>query len=366
MCRLVSQRAKFHARAADAESRRGLHRFHEDAPARSAALTTAPVTLPISIADVRAASERLAPFLAPTPLYTYPLLDAWVGHEVRVFVKHENFHPTNAFKVRNGLAFMSALAEPQRACGVVAATRGNHGLGIAWAARAFGAKATICVPVGNNPDKNAGIRALGARLIEEGRDYDESVEVARRIIDAEGATLAHSTNNADIVAGAATLSLEVVGQQPGLDAMVIAVGGGSQAVGALTVAAELEPGMRVFGVQAQGASAAHDSWHARERRTTSRAETIADGLATRTTYDLTFPALLAGLAGFELVSDAEIADAMRALLRTTHSLVEPAGAAGLAGLRRLAPTLAGRKVAIVISGGNVDEATLRQVLERAI
>jgi len=340
---------------------------------------------PITIDDVRAARARLLPYLAPSPLYHYPLLDEVVGHGINVLVKHENFLPTNSFKVRNGLSFMTALDQGQRERGVVAATRGNHGLGIAHAARAFGVRATICVPVGNNPDKNAGMRALGATVIESGRDYDESVLVAQRLVADEGMTLAHSTNDRNVLAGAATLSLELFEQAaaydfapdsrnptlatpprraaPGTpDAVVAVVGGGSQAVGAITVARALAPDTRVYAVQASGASAAHDSWHAGERRTTPSADTFADGLATRATYDLTFPALKAGLAGFVTVSDAQIAHALRLLLRTTHSLVEGAGAGGLAGLLALAPQLAGQRVAIIVSGGNIDEATLRRVV----
>ncbi|HEX4933065.1 MAG TPA: threonine/serine dehydratase [Gemmatimonadaceae bacterium] len=331
-------------------------------------MTTAatPTPWPISIDDVRAARARLAPFLQPTPLYHYPLLDEAVGHGIRVLVKQENFNPTNSFKVRNGLSFMTALPEEQRARGVVAATRGNHGLGIAYAGRAFGVRTVICVPVGNNPDKNAGMRALGARVIEEGRDYDESVLVAQRLVAEEGMTLAHSTNDRTVLAGSATLSLEMFEQAGTLDAVVAVVGGGSQAVGAITVARALSPATRVYAVQAAGASASHDSWHAGERRTTDRADTFADGLATRSTYDLTFPALQAGLAGFVTVTDAEIADALRLLLSTTHSLVEGAGAGGLAGLRRLAPQLAGQRVGIIVSGGNIDEATLRRIVNREL
>lgn len=320
----------------------------------------------MSIDLVRAAQIRLAPLLGPTPLRSYRELDDAVGHGIRVHVKHENFQPTGSFKVRNGLSFMTALPDEARARGVVAATRGNHGLGIAYAGRAFGVRATICVPIGNNPDKNAGMRALGARLIEEGRDYDESVTVAERIVRDEGATMAHSTNNAQVIAGAGTMSLEMVEQEPGLDALVIAIGGGSQAVGALTVFGALKPGTMVYGVQAAGASASHDAWHARRPVRIDRADTFADGLATRSSYEMTLPALLEGLAGFITVTDAEIADAMRSLLRTTHSMVEPAGAAGLAGLVKLAPSLAGKRVGIVLSGANVDSATLQRVLSREL
>lgn len=312
--------------------------------------------------DVEAARIRLSPLLAPTPLRSYRELDEAVGYHVQVLVKHENFQPTGSFKVRNGLSFMTALPDEARVQGVVAATRGNHGLGISHAGRAFGVPVTICVPIGNNPDKNAGMRALGARLVEEGRDYDESVLVAQRIVDAEGATLAHSTNDPQVIAGAGTLTLEVLEQEPRLDAMVIAVGGGSQAVGAITVLSAMKPEAIVYGVQAAGAAASHAAWHAKEHVTLDRADTFADGLATRSSYELTFPVLLDGLEDFVTVSDAEIADAMRLLLRTTHSLVEPAGAAGLAGLRTLAPRLEGQRVAIVLSGANVDSATLRQVL----
>lgn len=321
---------------------------------------------PITLDDVREAERRIRPFVAQSPLYDYPLLDDAVGNGIRVLVKHENFNPTGSFKVRNGLSFMTALSEGERAKGVVAATRGNHGLGIAFAGRAFGVRTSICVPVGNNPDKNAGMRALGARVIERGRDYDESVAVAAALVQEEGAALAHSTNDLAVLAGAATLSLEMVAQAPELDAIVVAVGGGSQAVGAITVARALRPGLKVYGVQAAGAAASHDAWHAGRPVSLERADTFADGLATRSSYALTFPALLEGLEDFVTVSDGEIADALRLLMRTTHTMVEGAGAGGLAGLLKLRDRLANQRVAIIASGGNIDEATLLRVLRREL
>lgn len=324
------------------------------------------MTWPITPADVAAARDRIAPWVPASPARAYPLLDQWVGHEVRVTVKHENLNPTGSFKVRNGLSFMTALPADERPRGVCAATRGNHGLGLAFAASHFGVPAYICVPHGNNPEKNAAMRALGAEVIEAGEDYDASVEVAARVVSERGASLAHSTNDTRILAGAATVSFELLEQAPDLDAIVVSVGGGSQAVGALTAARALKPSLQVYAVQAAGAPASHDSWHARRMVTIPRADTFADGLATRSAYALTFPALLEGLAGFVTVTDAEIAEALRALLQTTHTLVEGAGAAGLAGLRKLAPSLAGRRVGIIASGANVDEATLRRVLAREI
>jgi threonine dehydratase len=317
---------------------------------------------PITFAEVVAARERLCPHLERTPLRTYAALDDAVGAGLRVLVKHENFQPTGAFKVRNGLSALTSLLPEQRKRGVVAATRGNHGLGLAWAGRRLGAPVTVCVPVGNNPEKNAAVVGLGARLVEEGRDYDESVAAAERLVREEGLTLVHSTNDPSVVAGAGTLTLEMLEDDPGIDALVYSVGGGSQAVGGLTVARALKAGVAVYGVQARGASAIHDAWHLGRPVSLPSADTFADGLATRNTYAFTFGALREGLAGFVTVTDAEIADAVRLVLSTTHTLVEGAGAAGLAGLVKLRETLAGKRVGVVLSGANIDRHTLARVL----
>lgn len=320
------------------------------------------MTWPISYSDVERAQERLARWLSTTPVRHYPTLDALVGHGIRVLVKHENHQPTQAFKARNGLAAVTALSREELGRGVIAASTGNHGQGVAYAAHVCGAEAVICVPVGNNPDKNAAIRGWGATLVEEGASYDDAVRVADALAAEEGLTLIHSTNNPDVIAGAATLALEFLEQATGLDALILAVGGGSQAVGALTVARTLT-GLKVYGVQSTAARTTHDSWHARRRLPMGESTTFAEGIATRATYDLTFPALLEGLAGFVAVSDDELLVAMRDLWQHTHNVAEGAGAAGLAGLRRLAPQLAGAEVGIVISGSNADAATVVRALQ---
>ncbi len=321
---------------------------------------------PISFEDVFEAHRRIRHYLAPTPLRHYGPLDAAVGHGMEVWVKHENYNPTNSFKVRNAISVMTRLSEEERKRGVVAATRGNHGLGVAWAGSLLQVRVTICVPRGNNPEKNEGMRGLGATVIEEGKDYDESVTVAERLAEERGLRLVHSTNDRDVIAGAATVTVEILEEMPEIDAMVVSVGGGSQAVGALTVARVLKPGMPIFAVQAERASAAHDSWHAGRPIETRSADTFADGLATRCVYTMTFGALCEGLAGFVTVTEAEIAEAVRLLLRTTHSLPEGAGAAGVAGLKKLGNLLAGNRVAVVLSGGNIDAETLRRVVNREI
>ena len=320
------------------------------------------MSFPIGHPDVIAAGSRIAPHLSPTPLRRYELLDEAVGHGIGVHVKHENHQPTGAFKVRNALSAVTAMSRAALERGVIAATRGNHGQGVAYAARLVGVPAVICVPVGNSPEKNDAMRALGAELVEHGEDYDVCLQHAHLLMEERGLRMLHSTNDPLIIAGAGTITLEILEQAPAIDAMVVAVGGGSQAVGALTVARALKPEMPVYAVQAANASAIHDGWHAREPRTTESAHTFADGLATRSCYEATFGALVEGLAGFVTVSEAEIADAIRVLLRTTHNLAEGAGAAGLAGLRKLGTELAGKQVAIIVSGGNLDTDTLRRVL----
>jgi threonine dehydratase len=317
---------------------------------------------PISFDDVLAAERRIRPHLAPTPLRHYPALDRVVGHGIRVLVKHENHNPTNSFKARNGLAVLTGLSVAAKRRGVVAATRGNHGQGVAWAGRLLGVPVTICVPVGNNPEKNEAMRDLGAEVIERGRDYDESVDVAQALLNERELVMVHSTNNRHVIAGAATITLEALGQCEDIEAMVVAIGGGSQSVGALSVVRERAPGVDVYGIQAAAASAIHDSWHAGRSLTNDNADTFADGLATRSCYEMTFEALQQGLRDFVVASEAELADAVRVCMRTTHNLAEGAGAAGLAGLRLLAPRLAGKTVAIILSGANIDERTLDRII----
>jgi threonine dehydratase len=320
---------------------------------------------PITFDDVLAARERLSPFLAVTALRHYPLLDELMDGGTSLLIKHENHQPTGSFKARNGLSFVTGLPQDERSRGVVAASTGNHGQGVAYAAFLLGVRATICVPVGNNPEKNAAMRGWGAKVVEEGRDYDEAVEVMHRIAKKEGMAVSHSTNDPRVVAGAATMSLEMIEQSGGLDAIVIAVGGGSQSVGALTVARELAPDLKVYGAQAAGASAIHDSWHAREPMQTTRADTFAEGVATRQPYALTYSTLCEGLAGFVTVTDAELAEAIRVILKLTHNLVEGAGALGVAAAL-LRDQLRGKRVGVIFSGGNIDTTVLRRILNREI
>jgi threonine dehydratase len=333
-------------------------------------MTRVQPTSPITYADALAARRRLAPYLTPTPLRNYPALDEMVG--CRVLVKHENHQPTNVFKVRNGLAVLTGLPRDQTRRGVVAASTGNHGAGVAYAGRLVGIPVRICVPRGNNPEKNRAVRGYGATLVESGRTYDDAVATMNGLVRRRGLYAIHSTNHPLVVAGAATITLEILEQAAAmgekLGMMVFAVGGGSQAVGAITVLREQRPRTKVFGVQAHGARAIHEAWHAhasgRQPRKLAPPRTIADGVATGQTYAVTFPSLRDGLAGLVTVTEPQIAAAIRLMIQTTHNLCEGAGAVGLAGLRKLRHELRGKTVAIVLSGSNIDQATLRRVMRR--
>ncbi len=319
-------------------------------------------TRPISFADVEAARERIKPFVTPTSARNYGVLDASVGHDIEVWVKHENHQPTGSFKIRNGLSAATALDSEAKERGLIAASRGNHGQGVAYAGQLLGIKTTICVPKGNSPAKNQAMRSFGATLVEEGKDYDASLAIALSLADKHGLTIVHSTNDPTVIAGASTITAEFLEQVPNLDALVVAVGGGSQAVGAITAAQQKNSDIEVFGVQAAAASAIHDGYHAGKMRSTESANTFADGLATRHCYAATFPALCEGLRDFVTVTEAQIADAIRRYINSGCGLAEGAGAAGLAGLVKLAPRLAGKRVGVIMSGGNIDADVLQAVL----
>jgi threonine dehydratase len=314
-----------------------------------------------TLADVLEARRRISPHLSRTPLYRYPHLDEVVGAEV--FVKHENHQPVGAFKVRGGVNLVSQLSAEERRRGVIAASTGNHGQSIAYAARIFGVSATICVPEAANPVKVASMRALGAELVSHGRDYDEAREHCEQLAREHGLRYVHSGNEPLLIAGVATETLEILEAQPAIDAVIVPVGGGSGAAGACIVAKAVNPAVSVIGVQSEAAPTAYRSW--RERRLVDgRMETFAEGLATRTAFELPQKILWDGLDDFVLVGDEEIAAAQAVMIETTRNLVEAAGAAPLAAAQRLRDRLAGKRVTLILSGGNVSREQLLAVLSR--
>jgi threonine dehydratase len=310
------------------------------------------------LTDVLAARRRIRAHLDPTPLRAYQGLAGVIGAET--WVKHENFQPTGAFKVRGGVNLVAALDPGERRRGVLAASTGNHGQSLAYACRLFGAEATIYVPANANRVKVAAMEALGARVVHHGADYDEARERCEEEARRQGRYV-HSGDEPLLIAGVGTYALEMLEAQPDLEVILVPIGGGSGAAGTCVVAAAVNPNLEVIGVQSEEAPAAHRSWQA-GTLTTAGNTTFAEGLATRTAFELPQRIMRELLSDFVLVSDAEIRRAVRLMIEHTRTLVEPAGAAALAGALRLRERLQGRRVGLVCSGGNITPEQLREVL----
>jgi threonine dehydratase len=309
--------------------------------------------------DVLAARDRISPYLQPTPLYTYASLSELVGAEV--WVKHENHQPVGAFKVRGGINLVSQLSEDERERGIIAASTGNHGQSLAYAARLFGVRAIICVPEVANPVKVESMRGLGAEIVQVGRDYDEAREHCEAIARDKGYRYVHSGDEPLLIAGVGTIALEVVEERPDVEAIIVPIGGGSGAAGACIVSEGRGGSFRVIGVQSEAAPAAYRSWK-EGHLVEDRMETFAEGLATRTAFELPQAILREHLREFILVGDDEIRRAQLLMIEKTRNLVEAAGAAPLAAALKIREELAGMRVALVCSGGNVSTQQLRDLM----
>ncbi|MDP3716954.1 MAG: threonine dehydratase [Acidobacteriota bacterium] len=315
---------------------------------------------PPTLNDIYAARERIRPHLGPSPLLKHPLLDQATG--LSVWVKHENHNPTGAFKVRGGLNLVGSLSNEEKARGIVTASTGNHGQSIGLASRIHGVACTVFVPLGNNPEKNAAMRAYGATVEEVGRDFDEAREQCEQRAAATGARYVHSANEPLLLAGVGTYGLEVFEHLPHVDVVLVAIGGGSGACGLITVRNALGAKTKIIGVGAANADAVERSWRGPDRVVGTSANTFAEGMATRVTFDLTFGILKQHLDDFVSLTEEELADGVRLALRTTHNLAEGAGSASLAAAMKLKDRLAGKRVVCIMSGGNLDQVKLKWVL----
>ena len=314
----------------------------------------------LTLDDVLSARRIVSRTLRPTALLQHALLNAETGLDL--YVKHENHNPTSAFKVRGGLNLVGRLSAEERR-GVVTATTGNHGQSIALACRLEGVPCTIVVPEGNNPEKNAAMRALGAEVIEIGRDFDVSREHVERLHRERGLRYVHSANEPLLIAGVATYALEIFEDLPDADVILVPIGGGSGASGCALVRSWIGSRAAVIGVQAAGADAFARSWRTGTRVVGDRVATFAEGMATRVTFDLTYGILKQYLDDVVTLTEDELMEGIRLALRGTHNLAEGAGAASLAAAVKLRGTLKGKKVVCVMSGGNIDQATLARVLQ---
>lgn len=307
-------------------------------------------TLP-TLADVFRARSVIRQHLAPTPLLRSESLSERIGCDV--LVKCENMLPTGAFKVRGGLYYMSQLSDAQRVQGVIGASTGNHGQSLAYAARVYGTKATVFVPEDANSLKVAAMRRLGAEVIHFGQDFDDCLLESKAYAGRNDAIFVHSANEPRLVAGVATHTLEIMEEAPDVDAVFVAIGGGSGLCGACLAGKGINPGLEVVGVQSSGAPVVYESWKARSLLKKDESHTFAEGIATREAFAMPARILWDTVNDIMLVSDSDLRRAMLTLLETTHVLAEGAGAAGLAGLYQCRDRYQGKKVAVIVSGGNL-------------
>ena len=310
--------------------------------------------------DVLDAARQIRPYLEPTPLRHYPSLDRLVGAEV--YVKHENHNPTGAFKVRGGINLVSRLSEDERRRGVIAASTGNHGQSVAYAARLFGVPAVICAPAAANPVKVEAMQDLGAEVVLEGERYDDARRIAEKLAREHGYRYIHSGDEPLLISGVGTHTLEALQEQPHLDTVIVPIGGGSGAAGAAIAAKAINPEVRVIGVQSDAAQAAYLSWKTGELQEAPN-RTRAEGLTTGTPFALPQRIMRRLLADFVLVSDDEIDAANAVMIEKTRTLVEGAGAAALAAAIKTRDSLRGHTVALICSGGNISPAQLKALMD---
>ena len=309
---------------------------------------------------IESAAETVYATLPPTPQYAWPLLAERCG--AAVWVKHENHTPIGAFKVRGGLLYMNRLrgSRPE-SNGVIAATRGNHGQSIAFAAHANGLAAVIVVPEGNSSEKNAAIRALGAELVVHGHDFQAAFEYTKGLADERSLTMVPSFAE-DLVAGVSTYALELLTAAPDLDTLYVPIGLGSGICGCIAAREALGLTTKIVGVVAENAPCYALSFAQGQPVSTNRADTLADGLACRVPADDAVAVINRYAERVVTVSEAEIKAAMRHYFTDTHNVAEGAGAAALAALLQEREQTAGQTVGLVLSGGNVDRELFQVIL----
>ncbi len=316
---------------------------------------------PFTLAQLDVAAELVGRFVPPTPQFAWPLLGEALGAEV--WVKHENHTPTGAFKVRGGIVYVERHVRESDGApqGLISATRGNHGQSLAFAGRAFGVGVTIVVPIGNSADKNAAMRGFGATLIEYGHDFQAAREHAQQLAVERDLHMVPSFHP-DLVLGVATSSRELFTAAGELDAVYVPVGMGSGICALMGVRDLLGLGTEIIGVVADNAPATALSYEAGAVVNTDRADTFIDGIACRSPDASAIAAMVAGAARIVRISEDTGAEAVRLLQRTTHNLCEPSGAAALAGLLTERDLQQGKRVGVIMSGGNIDVPLLTEIL----
>jgi threonine dehydratase len=313
-----------------------------------------------TLGELEGAAELVHHTVSPTPQYAWPRLFKRTGCEV--WVKHENHTPACAFKVRGGIVYMDSLKRSSpNVRGVISATRGNHGQSIAFAALRAGISTTIYVPCGNSTDQNSAMRAFGAAVVEFGRDFDEALAECHRAAQEQGLHFIPPFNR-DQVKGVATYALELFRSVAELDTVYVPIGMGSGICGLITARDLLGLKTEIVGVVARNAPAMALSFVAGKPVPTASALTFADGVATRDPRPEAVAIIRQGAARILQLGEDEIAEAVRVYFHDTHNIAEGAGAAPLAGLMQERARMSGKKVAVILSGGNIDASVYRRIL----
>jgi len=314
-----------------------------------------------TLKDIYNARPNVYRFLKPTPLHDYPSLSELVG--THVWIKHENHHPVGAFKVRGGLNLAAQLSDEEREAGLFTASTGNHGQSIAFASRAFGLKATIAVPEGANPGKVNAMKWLGADVLTHGTDFDSAREWIKAYAYNNGGTFVGPTDE-PLICGVGTYALEIINDLPDVDVIIVPVGAGSGVCGTCIAAKNINPGIEVIGVQSAQAPAMQKSWLSKDFVSADMG-TFAEGIATRVPFENTQRIMRKYLDDFILVNDEDIKSAIVHLLTYTHNLAEGAGAASLSAAISIKERLIGKKVVLILSGGNLSLEKLKDILNRS-
>ena len=318
----------------------------------------------IALKDIMRASERLKPILHHTELDLSSTFSAMTGGNI--YLKCENRQKTGSFKIRGASNKIAALVERGEVSSVVASSAGNHAQGVAYAAKKFGIPATIVMPQAAPIAKVQATEGYGARVVLAGDCYDAAYTRAREICDSEGATFLHPYNDPEVIAGQGTLGLEILGDLPYVDIIVVPAGGGGLLAGVAAAVKQINPRVQVYGVQAEGADAIARSFKEKKLVCTDSAATIADGIAVKAPGDITVELINRYADGVVTVSDAEIANAILLLMERCKQIVEPAGATPLAAVLSGKIDVKGRRVVCVMSGGNIDVSFIQSIIERGL
>jgi threonine dehydratase len=313
-----------------------------------------------TFADVLRARRLISHYLPRTPLLPSLSLSRLLGFQL--YLKFENHQPIGAFKVRGGLNLVASLGASERARGVITASTGNHGQSIAYAARSFGVRSVIVMPEESNPDKVESMANLGAEIVFFGRDFEDARLKAEQVARDQGMYYVHPANEPLLIAGVGTVGLEILEDLPAVETIIVPIGAGSGVCGTSLVAKAINPHIRIIGVQAEKAPSVYLSWKQRRMVDTPACDTFAEGLATRTAFELPLSIMRDLVDDIVLVSEDDMKNAIVLLLEKVHTVAEGAGAASTAAALKLKDRLAGQTVACVLSGGNLPLSALQRIL----